>query len=98
MLLCRVIGQAVSTVKDEGLRAASLQLVRAVDPAGGDVAGAEAFVAVNAVGAGEGELVLVALGSAARAVERVEGPVDAAIVAIIDSLTVDGARSYDRNG
>ena len=41
---------------------------------------------------------LVALGSAARAVERVEGPVDAAIVAIIDSLTVEGARSYDRNG
>jgi len=97
VLVCRVIGQAVSTVKDEGMRAASLQLVRVVDPSGGDTSG-DAFVAVNAVGAGDGELVLVALGSAARMAARVDGPVDAAIVAIVDSLTVDGARSYDRNG
>ena len=39
---------------------------------------------------------LVVHGSAARAAARIEGPVDAAIVAIVDSLTVDGKRSFEK--
>ena len=54
------------------------------------------FVAVDTVGAGDGELVLVAQGSAAREAIRVVGPIDAAIVAILDSLTVGGKRTYTR--
>jgi len=94
MIVCRVIGQAVATVKTESLRAVSLMLVRPADPAGADAG--EPFVAVDTVGAGDGELVLVAQGSAAREAIRTTGPVDAAIVGILDSLTVAGKRTYTR--
>ena len=46
--------------------------------------------------AGDGELVLVAQGSAAREAIRTPGPIDAAIVGILDSLTVGGKRTYTR--
>ena len=72
MIVCRVIGQAVATVKTESLRAVSLMLVRPADTAGADAG--EPFVAVDTVGAGDGELVLVAQGSAAREAIRVAGP------------------------
>jgi ethanolamine utilization protein EutN len=94
MIVCRVIGQAVATVKTESLRAVSLMLVQRADNAGAPAG--EAFVAVDTVGAGDGELVLVALGSAAREAVRVVGPIDCAIVAILDSLTVGGKRTYTR--
>jgi ethanolamine utilization protein EutN len=95
MIVCRVVGQAVSTAKDEGLRAASLLLVQRVDMTGVDAEG-EPIVAVDAVGAGLGELVLVAQGSAVRQSARVSGPADAAIVAIVDSLSLDGRRTYTK--
>jgi microcompartment protein CcmK/EutM len=94
MIVCRVIGQAVATVKSESLRAVSLMLVRPADTAGADAG--DPFVAVDTVGAGDGELVLVAQGSAAREVIRAPGPIDAAIVGILDSLTVGGKRTYTR--
>jgi ethanolamine utilization protein EutN len=94
MIVCRVIGQAVATVKTESLRAVSLMLVQRADNSG--AAAGDAFVAVDTVGAGDGELVLVAQGSAAREAVRVAGPIDAAIVAILDSLTVGGKRTYTR--
>ena len=53
-------------------------------------------MAVDTVGAGDGELVLVAQGSAAREAIRTPGPIDAAIVGILDSLTVAGKRTYSR--
>jgi microcompartment protein CcmK/EutM len=94
MIVCRVIGQAVATVKSESLRASSLMLVARTDASG---AGAgEPFVAVDTVGAGDGELVLVAQGSSAREAIRTPGPIDAAIIAIVDSLTVGGKRTYSR--
>jgi ethanolamine utilization protein EutN len=94
MIVCRVIGQAVATVKTESLRAVSLMLVQRADGAG--AADGDVFVAVDTVGAGDGELVLVAQGSAAREAVRVIGPIDAAIVAIVDSLNVGGKRTYTR--
>jgi ethanolamine utilization protein EutN len=94
MIVCRVIGQAVATVKTESLRAVSLMIVRPADTAGAHAG--EPFVAVDTVGAGDGELVLVAQGSAAREAIRVAGPIDAVIVGILDSLTVGGKRTYTR--
>ena len=91
MIVCRVIGQAVATVKTDSLRAVSLMIVRPADNAGADAG--DPFVAVDTVGAGDGELVLVAYGSAAREAIRTPGPIDAAIVAILDSLTVAGKRT-----
>jgi ethanolamine utilization protein EutN len=94
MIVCRVIGQAVATVKTDSLKAVSLMLVRAADTAGKEQG--DPFVAVDTVGAGDGELVLVAQGSAAREAIRTPGPIDAAIVAIVDSLSVAGKRTYTR--
>jgi ethanolamine utilization protein EutN len=79
MQLCRVAGTTVATVKAPGL--AEFKLLNLV-PANGP--GPE-LVAVDGVGAGVGDLVLVALGSAARELEGTRGlAIDAAIVAIVD--------------
>ncbi len=79
MQLCRVVGSTVSTVKAPGL--AQFKLLN-VKPERGE--GAE-FVAVDGVGAGEGDLVLVATGSAARELEAARGlAIDAAVIAIVD--------------
>jgi microcompartment protein CcmK/EutM len=91
--VCKVVGQAVATAKDEGLRATKLMIVRATDHEGKVVG--EPFAATDTVGAGENELVLVARGSAARATRRTHDvPTDAAIVAILDSLSLEGKVTY----
>jgi microcompartment protein CcmK/EutM len=80
MQLCRVVGSTVATVKADGL--SDFKLLN-VTPARGE--GPE-FVAVDGVGAGEGDLVLVATGTAARGLESTRDvPTDATIVAIVDS-------------
>ena len=79
MQLCRVVGSTVSTVKAPGLASYKLLNVRP------EKAGSEEFVAVDAVGAGVGDLVLVATGSAVRELDGLRGvAADAAIVAIVD--------------
>ena len=89
MILAQVMGTVVSTRKDPALMTLKLLLVREVDaqfqPAGGFV------VAADAVGAGEGELVVVAQGSSARLTEvSRDKPVDAVICGIVDSVERDG--------
>lgn len=89
MLIARVVGSAVSTIKVSELRGLKLLVLREATPA--DQLTGDPFVAVDGVGAGEGELVLVARGSAARQTrETADMPVDALIMAILDSLEVDG--------
>jgi microcompartment protein CcmK/EutM len=79
MQLCRVTGSTVATVKAPGLSDFKLLNVK---PERGE--GPE-FVAVDPVGAGEGDLVLVATGSAVQRLAGLEGvAADAAIVAIVD--------------
>lgn len=96
MLICRTTGTVVSTVKHEHLHSRKLLLVRRANPDG--KATGEAFVAVDVVGAGEGELVLVAVGSAARESETTKSaPVDAAIVGIIDSTAVAGKAIFAKS-
>jgi ethanolamine utilization protein EutN len=93
MLIARVVGSAVSSAKDDRLTGGKLLLVRPASPSD-EVAG-DTFVAVDTVGAGTGELVLVVRGSAARFTTRTEGtPTDAAIVGVIDSLEADGEVTY----
>jgi ethanolamine utilization protein EutN len=96
MLLGRVAGSVVSTVKDEHLTGFKLLLVQEAD-ATGEPAG-DPFVAVDSVGAGEGELVLVATGSAARrTASTLDRPVDAVIVGIVDSVEMDGDVSFRKS-
>lgn len=53
------------------------------------------FVAVDAVGAGQGELVLLSEGSAGRYTSLTrDAPVDAVILAILDSLEVGGETTF----
>ncbi len=93
MRIARVVGSAVSTVKDASLVGHKLLLIRESDETG-EAAG-PVRVAVDGVGAGTGELVLVADGSAARQTSRTSGqPVDAVIMGILDSLEVDGTVTF----
>lgn len=93
MLITRVVGSAVSTIKDEKLTGLKLLVVREVTPAN-ELVG-KPLVAIDAVGAGEGELVLVATGSSARQTTVTHNkPVDAVIMAILDSLEVEGELTY----
>ena len=82
MLICRVTGSVIATRKNEKLRGCKFMIVEPVP-------GGEAFVAVDNIGAGVDERVLVVRGSGARLAysNSEEMPVDAAIVGIIDEGT-----------
>lgn len=93
MIVAKVMGTAVASIKHDTLKTTKLLLVQAAD-ANGNPGGAP-FLAVDLVGAGDGELVIVSQGSSARAVSgQNASPVDAAIVGILDSLRFDGVISY----
>jgi len=89
MLIAKVVGSAISTIKDEKLTGRKLMVVRQTDETGKSIG--KPFVAIDTVDAGEGDLVLTASGSSARqtAITK-DTPVDAVIMAVIDSLQVDG--------
>ncbi len=93
MLIAKVMGSAVATLKHDLLQTTKLLLVSPANAAGA-VTG-QPFLAVDLVGAGEGELVMVSQGSSARAATgNNASPVDAAIVGILDSLQSEGAISF----
>lgn len=93
MQLALVVGSVVATRKEESLAGLKLLLVRPVDEEG--KAGSTLLVAADAVGAGPGEVVLVASGSSARQTRATDKrPVDAVVMAIVDSWDVGGAVKY----
>ena len=93
MLMGKVVGTVVSTRKEPELDGLKFLIVKGCD-FDGKPNGA-AVVAVDAVGAGLGEVVLYASGSSARQTQVTKDrPVDATIMAIVDSVVVDGAQRY----
>ena len=95
MLLGRVIGTVVSTRKEEELSGLKLLLVRAADVEGKPTG--SLVVAIDAVGAGLGEVVLYASGSSARQTRVTKDrPVDATIMAIVDSIELEGRQTYSK--
>ena len=77
MLLCKVTGSVISTRKNERLQGCKFLVVQT--PEGNNL------IAIDQIGAGVGETVLVAQGSAARlAAPQIDIPVDAAVIGIID--------------
>ena len=93
MKLAKVLGTVVATQKDsklEGLRFLMLGEWGADNkPSGGSV------VAVDGVGAGVGEMVLFASGSSARQTAATDQkPVDAVVMAIVDSWEIGGDEKY----
>ena len=97
MILCRVLGSTVATRKDAKLEGTKLLVVAEADPDGAERE--ELHVAADAIGAGAGDLVLVTIGSAARLTAATQGlPLDALVVAIVDTVEHGGARVYDTAG
>lgn len=89
MLICRVVGNVVSTIKDEKLNGRKILIVREATTEN-ELVG-KPIAAIDTVDAGVGDLVLIAQGSSARqTIVTKETPTDAVIMAIIDELAVDG--------
>lgn len=89
MKLGKIVGSVVSTRKDSSLESLKLLIVEnlttALEREGGYV------VAVDSVGAGIGEVILYATGSSARLTSVTKDrPVDAVIMATVDSFDIDG--------
>lgn len=100
MFLARVEGAVVSTKKDPSMSGRKLlllrpQLVDEKDPTKFRN-GANTIVAVDSVGAGEGELVLFCQGSSARLAPNLkDAPVDAVVIGIVDTVDVLGREIYN---
>ena len=82
MLMGKVVGSVVSTRKNENLVGNKFMIVEVADHMR---QGAKQIIAIDKIGAGIGEYVLVVQGSAARIGSGMQdAPIDAAIVGIID--------------
>ncbi len=96
MLIARVIGTTISTIKDEKLQGRKLLIVQQTDEFGKP--GGKPYVAIDSVNAGTGDLVLTASGSSARQTNITKDtPVDAVIMAVIDSLEVEGNVTFRKS-
>jgi len=96
MKLCIVVGKGDSSVKHPGLAGATLLVLQEIDKA---LKPQGSFIlAVDTQGAGLGELVAVVTGSAAiRSVGPGDVPYDAAIIAIMDHVSLNGRDTYNKN-
>jgi ethanolamine utilization protein EutN len=99
MFIAVVKGNVVSTQKDKLLLGSKLLVVEPLrviyhEDGGGEYqATGRAIVAVDRIGAGEGELVLIVQGSSARLAEGLaNAPIDAAVVGLIDKAMVKGTQ------
>ncbi len=92
MILARVVGTVVATRKDERLEGRKLLLCRPVNPQG-EFEGSH-VVAVDTVGAGYHETVLLVGGSSARMAAGKESPLDNAIVAIVDTVRTESEEEH----
>jgi microcompartment protein CcmK/EutM len=99
MFLARVQGQVVASQKDPAMAGQKLLVVEPLrvnyTPEGGGVfeVTGRAIVAVDRIGAGAGQLVLIVQGSSARMAEGCgKMPIDAAIVGLVDEATVKGKK------
>lgn len=96
MIIGKVVGTCVATVKDSKLEGLKMLLVQPVTP---KIESQGAMVvAIDSVGAGIGEVVLFAAGSSARQTEATNNkPVDAVIMAIVDTLEVNNELTFQKD-
>ena len=93
MLIAKVIGTTISTIKDDMLTGRKLLILRQTDETG--TPSGKPYVAVDTLDAGIGDLVLTAHGSSGRQTDLTKNsPVDAVIMAVIDHLEVGGQVVY----
>jgi len=93
MKLAKVLGTVVSSQKEPAISGLKLLMLGGLGP--DDAPTGDSVVAADAVGAGVGERVLYASGSSARQTVLTDGkPVDAVVMAIVDSWETDGEERY----
>jgi microcompartment protein CcmK/EutM len=93
MLIAKVMGTAVASAKHTALHSSKILVICPADIDGG--INGNPMLAVDLVGSGAGELVIVSQGSSARlATDYKNSPVDAAVVGILDSLHYDGKTRF----
>ena len=96
MQLGRVKGTVVSTNKAEKLYGLKLLIVKPIDIETWQEKG-NLIVAIDAVGAGEGEVVMIVGGSSSRQTNITENkPVDQSTVAILDHVDLNGTRIFEK--
>lgn len=93
MILAKVEGAIVATKKNTKMTGSKMLLVRPLvldSPTAKEFRpGTTTLVAVDSLGAGEGEVVLVVQGSSARlAADDKDSPVDAVVIGIVDTVDV----------
>jgi len=97
MILGRVTGSVVSTHKEKLLEGVKILVVEKIDPKSLEGTG-DYVMALDAVGAGEGEIVFYVSGSSARMTAVTNGrPADATITAIVETINVDGRTTYSKD-
>lgn len=103
MFLAKIEGTVVSTKKDAAMSGRKLlllrpQLVDDKDPTKFRP-GSNTIVAVDCIGAGQGEMVMFCQGSSARLASGLKDtPVDAVIIGIVDSVDVFGKQIFNAQG
>lgn len=102
MILARVEGALVATRKHERMTGKKLLLVRPLYVDSPDATelkqGSTTLVAVDALGAGDGDVVLVVQGSSARlGMADKDSPVDAVVIGIVDNVDVARRSLYNAN-
>jgi microcompartment protein CcmK/EutM len=96
MIIAKVVGTAIASIKLDALKASKILVVCPTD-AQGNATGA-AFLATDLVGAGDGELVIVSQGSSARmAIGQNTSPADAAIIGILDTINYCGEVAFRKD-
>lgn len=96
MIIGEVVGSVVATRKTDNMEGLPLRVVRRISV---EAAPSETYmIAVDVVGASDGELVLLTSGSAARNTHLTDArPVDALIMAIVDTWQTDGVVRYTKS-
>lgn len=102
MFVAKVTGSMVSTQKVATMVGHKLMIVEPYRIDANDrtrlVSTGRTFVAVDTVGAGEGEFVLITQGSSARQTPETKNlPIDTVIVGTVDTVTIDGTTVFNRN-
>lgn len=88
MIIGKVVGNVWATRKEESLNGLKFLVVQPIDYVTGKLD--SSLVAIDSVGAGIGEVVIMTLGSSARkAVDNPAAPIDATIVGIIDEVEIE---------
>ena len=97
MQIARVKGNVVCTRKSENMTGWKLLLVKPIDLDTFEEKGS-VLVAADAVGVGEGEVVMLTSGSPARQTPMTDAkPADALITAVIDSIEIKGSRVFEKH-